>query len=785
MDDFFVTIFTHNLPGPLVLAAIVCVLTAALVALLRAESFETSPLWRKASFVTMIIISGIGVWTAHFAAMIAYRSDALLTYDLGRTLCSAALSIGAVGIPLAWSSVQKSMFRIGLAGAASGVGIWLMHYVGMSAITECVQQNSISTNIVASTMGALAMSAAAILASRRHHVASSICFVFAVGAAHMIALSGTSITDTLSASVDTSSRDKIIFLTSLSATGLLVSFSAIVCVIRYLRERDRRHSVMLATALENMSNGILFFGTDGTLQFFNAEYLQMFGLPSGTLRPGMRTSEIVEAVGDVHGWNDARRSIAHERAERWMRTVSTSPIEFSTDTGKTIKLEVRQARDKGLVLTYVDITAERSTQQLISRMAFSDELTELPNRPKLLEKIFDMSCLDNAFELLLLDIDRFKEVNDTYGHVVGDQLLILISQRLRSFIDDDTFVARLSGDEFAVLSKGSASDNTEKAANIVRSVSQPYKIGSHLISITCSIGICSSIDAPRSGELLQHADMALYEAKRLGGTRIQRFTTNLRQAFREEVELAADIRNGMAQKQFHLVYQPVLSVKDKQVIGYEALVRWLHPTRGLISPARFIPIAERHGSIVELGRWVLGEACRVAVKLPSSTYMAINVSTVQFRSDSLIADIEDELRISGLPASRLEVELTETAMVEDGELVARSLASLRTLGVKIAMDDFGTGYSSLSHLKDFPLDRIKIDRSFVTSAATDPNAVAVLKGIVQIARDMGVATLAEGVETCDQLNLVKNIGCDAIQGYLLGRPQPMGHPPSLRICNVA
>ncbi|HEV7417005.1 MAG TPA: bifunctional diguanylate cyclase/phosphodiesterase [Tianweitania sediminis] len=411
-----------------------------------------------------------------------------------------------------------------------------------------------------------------------------------------------------------------------------------------------------------------------------------------------------------------------------------------------------------------------STEQL-RKMAFQDALTGLANRRSLQDQMEEDSGLGRSFTLLLLDLDHFKTINDTYGHGVGDKLLVHVARRLESLMSGKNFAARIGGDELAVLVYDDIEVSIEIAKATVQVIAQPFQIDQHHFTIGCSIGICATADAANDEQLMKQADLALYEAKRLGRGRAFRYAPGMSETAAARHQLEEDIRTGIREGQFYLAYQPLVDLGTNELFGYEALIRWNHPTRGLVSPADFIPLAEENGSILEIGQWVVGEACHRAASWPNTLHVAVNVSAVQFKSAVFFSHVTQALAASGLLPHRLELELTETAIVSDGEKMAQALSDLRALGVRIAMDDFGTGYSSLAHIRDLPLDRIKIDRSFVASAHDDPNALAVLQAITQMGRTMGIPTLAEGVETLEQLQMLRELGCDAVQGYLLGKPQ--------------
>ena len=429
----------------------------------------------------------------------------------------------------------------------------------------------------------------------------------------------------------------------------------------------------------------------------------------------------------------------------------------------------------GISSYLIDDRNRADSTEKLRLMAFQDPLTGLANRRALQDRMNTLLKGTRPFSMLLLDLDHFKNVNDTYGHAVGDQLLVQVTRRLSGLLAEDSFAARIGGDELAVLVTGSKDNGWNVAQAAVQVLIQPYLIDGLSVVVGCSIGLSAFPDANSHEEIMRQADIALYEAKRLGRGRAFPYEPGMLEAVEARYALESDLKAAILHHQFYLAYQPLVDLATKQPIGFEALIRWEHPTRGLVSPADFIPLAEECGCIVEIGQWVLLDACREAMTWDDHLHVAVNVSAVQFKTAAFLSHVTQALAASGLPAHRLEIELTETAMVTDGPRVAMALSALRMLGVKISMDDFGTGYSSLAHLRDLPLDRIKIDRSFVSAAASDPNSMAVLQAITQLGRTMNIPTLAEGVETDEQVEMLQNLGCDAVQGFLFGRPARSEH----------
>jgi diguanylate cyclase (GGDEF)-like protein len=375
----------------------------------------------------------------------------------------------------------------------------------------------------------------------------------------------------------------------------------------------------------------------------------------------------------------------------------------------------------------------------------------------------------------LLDLDHFKNVNDTLGHPAGDKLLNLVSDRLRALVRETDTIARMGGDEFAVLQVDLAqpADATVLALRIIEAVSEPYDIDGHQVVIGTSVGIAlGPTDGLTPDQLLRNADLALYRAKDDGRGTYHFFEPEMDAQMQVRRLLESDLRKALPAGEFELHYQPVIDLRSSQISTFEALIRWRHPEKGLIAPGAFIPVAEEIGFIVPLGEWVIRQACATAARWPGQVRVSVNLSSLQFRSAGLVETIVDALAASGLPAERLELEITETILLHDSEATLSTLFQLRALGVRIAMDDFGTGYSSLSYLQSFPFDKIKIDRSFVKDIAEGVGSLNIVRAVTAMATGLGMTTTAEGVETSEQLEAVRTEGCTEIQGYLFSRPVP-------------
>ncbi|WP_246690932.1 putative bifunctional diguanylate cyclase/phosphodiesterase [Neorhizobium alkalisoli] len=400
-----------------------------------------------------------------------------------------------------------------------------------------------------------------------------------------------------------------------------------------------------------------------------------------------------------------------------------------------------------------------------------DELTGLTKRNGLLKHLSSALCSGPASSIAVhcLDLDRFKMINDTLGHAVGDLLLKKVADRLTAACHKDDIVARLGGDEFVVLQRNVEEGTAETlASRIVDLIGRTYVIHGHTINIGASVGVAIGANALQDCDLLRNGDLALYEAKKAGRGRYRMFESGMDALLFARREMEIDLRRALALKQFKLNYQPFINVTTNRVDGFEALLRWEHPVKGNIPPLSFISLAEENGLIVKIGEWVMRTACIEAMSWPGEMIVAVNVSPLQFKADTLLDTVATALKRSGLPAHRLEIEITEGALLDDTDNVIQTLNSLRALGVKISMDDFGTGYSSLSYLQKFPFNKIKIDRSFV--AGDDADSEAILRSIASLGTSLGMAITAEGVETAEQLARIRGERCTHVQGYFTGRP---------------
>ncbi|WP_456734391.1 EAL domain-containing protein [Bradyrhizobium sp. USDA 3364] len=529
------------------------------------------------------------------------------------------------------------------------------------------------------------------------------------------------------------------------------------------------------TAVNNIPQGLVLYDASARIIICNRPYLEMFGLSPDVAKPGCTMQRLIahrqetgSFDGDVDAFCDA--IIHNVKLGKATRQLTEAP------GGRAIEIVNKPLPEGGWVATIEDITERTRAENKIAYMAHYDGLTDLPNRVlfrQRLEQALKTIGPDEQLAVMYIDIDEFKAVNDALGHQIGDELLRAVADRLRGCVGETDVAARLGGDEFAVI-QTAVRDQTETMqllAAIYQAIRRPIDCSGHLITTDASIGIAV---APPDGldldQLLRNADLALYGAKSDGRRTYRFFEAGMDARAKARRSLELELRQAVVDGSFELHYQPLLHLGDGRVSCCEALLRWRHPERGTISPADFIPVAEDTGLINDLGHWVLNTACREAVNWPDHIHVAVNVSPIQFKSQTLALNVAAALAASGLAPARLELEITEAVLIRDDEAALDILHQLRELGVRIALDDFGTGYSSLSYLQRFPFDKIKIDRAFIKDLAGTGASSTIVQAVVNVAAASDMTTTAEGVETEQQRSLLRNLGCTEMQGYLFSRP---------------
>ncbi|WP_375777875.1 EAL domain-containing protein [Bradyrhizobium sp. ma5] len=750
---------------------------------------------------------GYGIWATHFIAMLAYEPGVPTGYGIVLTALSLAVAMMLTSGGLGLAASDSGSWRAPVGGAVIGAGIASMHYLGMWAL-EVPGHVVWSLDLVAASIvlgmlfGYAALSVAVRHQDRWMSLVAALLLTLAIVSHHFTAMGAVEIVPDPLLAPEALSLSPAFLAIVIAGVALSVLGMSLVGVLadRRLALRTRRFEEIISqlslarqqveasqkeleeqrfrldTAINHMGEGLCMFDAEKRLVVCNERYAKMYRLPPELLLPGTAHREIIThriANGILKG------ETSDSAATQVLATLNALPAgEISSRVdeladGRLICVTRQPMPGGGWVATHRDVTEQRRSEAKITHMAQHDALTDLPNRVLLKEwmeqALSGARCGGPSLAVLMLDLDRFKDVNDTLGHPAGDALLKSVAARLRRSVSDTTLVARLGGDEFAVIDyvTDPVTEAGVLAERIRKALSEPIDLGDHRVTTTTSIGIAI---APRDGtdsdEVLRSADLALYSAKSGGRGAFRFFEPELDRQLQTRRSLERDMRSALANGEFELHYQPFINVASGETCGFEALLRWHHPQRGMVSPAQFIPLAEETGLIVPLGEWVLRTACAEAAKWPDDLKIAINLSPVQFRSPELVPVIVHALASSGVSPDRLELEVTETAIIQDSEAVFAALSQLHDLGVRIALDDFGTGYSSLSFLQKFPFDKVKIDRSFVSelAGATDESR-RIARAIVRFAVSLGKTTTAEGVETREQLDILRADACVEVQGF--------------------
>ena len=575
-------------------------------------------------------------------------------------------------------------------------------------------------------------------------------------------------------------------LLALAVAGLIISLihfrqlEALDAGAAKLRAREedlQAQNMRFDIAINNMTQGLLLYDSAKRLIVCNHRYIEMYGLSPDVVKPGLSFRDLIayrKQTGSFKGdVDDFCSSVLRNVA---LGKVTHNVVE--TADGHSIQIVNQPLADNGWVTTHEDITERIRTEERITHLAHYDALTDLPNRVLFHERLKrELAHIVPGKQVAVhyIDIDEFKSVNDSLGHLIGDELLKSVAASLRRCVSAPNFVARLGGDEFAIVQIAikSHADVTDLVDRVLDAIREPYQCLGHQLTTDASIGVAL---APEHGvdldQILKNADLAMYAAKSAGRRTYRFFEPDMDAQVKARRKLEVELRQAITDEALEVYYQPCVSLGDDSITGCEALVRWRHSERGMVSPAEFIPVAEDAGLINDLGDWVLKTACTEAALWPGHIRLAVNISPVQFKCATLALKIASALAASGLAPRRLELEITEAVLIRDDEAALAILHQLRDIGVRIALDDFGTGYSSLSYLKRFPFDKIKIDRSFVTDIAEASGSPAIVQAVVNIAAERNMTTTAEGVETQQQMELLRALGCAEMQGYLFSPAKP-------------
>src|SRR5712675_479031 len=757
------------------LAALVCVLASfAAINLLRharKSHGDMRGLWLAVSAIS----TGFGIWATHFIAMLAFTPGIPSGYNIVLTILSLLAAILLTGAGLAVSLAPNWRHAPWIGGAIVAGGIAAMHYTGMAAfeVAGIILWDPVlvaASIVLGAGIGAVALPVGLHGKEEKWKIGGAVLLTLAICSHHFTAMGAVSIIPDPAVEISQSALPA-----GWLAVGVAFASFAIIALAlagAVLDIRDRRRSELEVDRMRDLANasveGLLVCDGEAIVSV-NTSFAALTGLsPSDLVGAGLESC-FPDKAARAKLFSGCDLTV--ETGLR-QRDGSTTPVEL-------ILRPIVFAGRPHHVIAVRDLQARKEAEQHIHYLAHHDALTSLPNRShfngRVDQEIANLGKSE-SLAVLCLDLDRFKEVNDLFGHAAGDAVLQTVASRITAVLDERQMMARLGGDEFAVLMPGVA--NPAAASRLAETILEALRTTSETPetnSISTSIGIALyPDDATDRQSLLTHADTALYRAKSEGRNTYRFFEAEMGADVRERRMLEHDLRHAIAREELRLVYQPQQEIQSGTVTGFEALLRWKHPTRGEISPAVFIPIAEETGAILQIGDWVLKTACREAASWTQPLKIAVNVSAVQLYNASFVRDLHQILLDTGLSPSLLEIEITETALVRDFNRTLGMLRQIKALGIRIAMDDFGTGYSSLSTLRAFPFDRIKIDGSFIKSVNSNGQAATIVRAVLGLGRGLGLPVLAEGVETDAELQFLQDELCDEVQGYLLGRPAAIG-----------
>lgn len=753
------------------LAALICSLGAwTSVGLLRRARARDGNTFKSWVFFGAVA-AGSSVWCTHFVAMLAFETQTATSYEPGLTGLSLLVAIFASAVAFGVGA-QRAPFAAELGGAMFGVGVAVMHYIGMAAFTVDAAVSWSSSYLTASVLWSVAISALAFnraIASDPVWVrgGAAAVLVAAVVGLHFTGMAAMTIMPfSLSdPSVNSAAREMLAF----AVTAVAVIVIGIVWVSHMLDHQLREQAFSRLRHLAGSSADGLLIAQDGKIIEANEAFEALSGFERDELL-GAAVCAAGFSGDDLGEGKIVRLTLNSKQGE-------SIPVEIAahTEAGKPGEAALR-------VYALRDIRPRLEQERRIANLARNDVLTGLPNRTAFLEHLdqrLEAGNEKSSIALLAIDLNRFKEVNDLQGHAAGDIVLRVLSDRMRSILRDGEYLARLGGDEFVAVCHSTGRDAAlDLAARLEKQLFSAVQID-HVDAVCgASIGIALYPDnASTATSLMNNADLAMYRAKSSPTDNICFYAEEMDEAVRARRRVINDLREALQREEFELRYQVQMDIEAEQPVGYEALLRWRHPERGFVPPAEFIPLAEETGLIIPIGEWVLRAACKEAATWTSGRTVAVNLSAVQLHQVDFPQIVEQILLETGLPASRLELETTETSLMKDPQRATHVLRQLKALGISIAMDDFGTGYSSLSTLRAFDFDKIKIDKTFVDGIENNTQARAVMLAVLALGNALSIPVLAEGVETKDQVEFLRSRGCMKIQGYFFGHPVPIVERP--------
>jgi diguanylate cyclase (GGDEF)-like protein/PAS domain S-box-containing protein len=757
------------------LAAAICTLAAITAIELLHHARKATQQLRAVWLCIAAVACGSGIWATHFVAMLAFEPSLPSGYDVSLTTLSLVYAIVLTGIGLTVALVSIIPFAPALGGTILGGGIAAMHYTGMMAfeIAGHIRWDPMlvaASLILGAVLGSAALPVALGRQGFRARATGALLLLVAICSHHFTAMGAVTIVPDPSIVISESAIPVRWLAVGVSLASVAILMLA--CAALALDIRERRHAALERERLNSLANaaveGLVVCRGDSIVSA-NDSFGKLVGMPASDLSGCLLSRFLPEAATRLALASQSDQAIEAELCEAGGGTI---PVEL-------IMRPVTYGDKPHYAVAVRDLRSRRRAEGQIQFLAHHDALTGLANRTSFNQRIEQELKLAEAggrkLAMLCLDLDRFKEVNDLFGHAAGDTMLVNVARTVTEILDETQMMARLGGDEFAILMP---CDHAVAAGRLAERIlealcSRNGDAAGPVIATSVGIALYPD-DATDRAMLLSYADTALYRAKSEGRGTYRFFEAKMGAQVRDRRLLEHDMRHAIARGEMHLVYQPQTDVTTGAVIGFEVLLRWQHPERGAVSPAVFIPIAEESGIILQIGEWVLREACREAASWANPLSVAVNVSAVQILAPHFIQIVHEVLFQTGLKPGRLEIEITETALIRDPPRAHSNLHQLKALGVRLAMDDFGTGYSSLSNLRSYPFDKIKIDGSFIKSVDTNAQTAAIVRSVLGLGRGLGLPVLAEGVETEGELDFLVAENCEAAQGYLLGRPARIG-----------
>ncbi|HWG04798.1 MAG TPA: EAL domain-containing protein [Beijerinckiaceae bacterium] len=755
------------------LAAIICAMASFTAISLLHHVRRSAKRMRLVWLAVSATSTGFGIWATHFIAMLAFSPGIPDAYDINLTALSLVAAIFLTGGGLAVAAASKPYGNAWLGGAIVGGGIATMHYTGMAAfqIQGWIIWDPVlvATSIVlGGLIGAVALAVGLHDDSLKQRMLGALLLTVAICSHHFTAMGAASVVPDPTILLSKTALPTNLFAIAVACASSIVILLALAGVA--IEMRNRRRGELEADRMRGLANaafeGLLV--CDGeTIVTVNNSFAALLGCTSDRM-VGVKLEQYIpdrNTLQELFACLNlpVEGNLANSDGSITPVELIHRPVDFNGKPHRAIAVR--------------DLRRRKQAEEHIHFLAHYDALTGLPNRgsfhKQLDQEIETVLEKGGRLAVLCLDLDRFKEVNDLFGHAAGDRALEAFGKRVAGVLDENQTLARLSGDEFAIIVSNLTSPNM--AGRLAETIIEALHVGNEAAEddapIAASIGIAIFPDdaADRHG-LLSNADAALYRAKNEGRGTYRFFEASLGSLIHDRRLLEYDLRNAISRNELTLVYQPQKDIGNGNIVGFEALLRWTHPTRGDVPPSQFIPIAEECGIILPIGEWVLRTACREAADWSQPLTIAVNVSAVQIHNANFSHVVHEVLFETGLTPGRLELEITETALVRDLNRALSTLRKIKMLGVRIAMDDFGTGYSSLSNLRAFPFDKIKIDSSFIKSVNTNDQAAAIVRSVLGLGRALNLPVLAEGVETPAELEFLEIERCNEVQGYLLGKP---------------